>query len=114
MKKLVINLATQDNDYFNEYMQTAQGLPIPIVRGVLIFFKSTFSNEELETLEREISQLEDATLENTQKILKTYNVGEEITRQILVLLNKKFKEAIEKKAITSQKLDFIRSVKKKH
>lgn len=107
-------MATQETDYFHNYMKTATGTPEPIIRGVLLFFKSTFTNEMLDTLEKQISQQEAYSLESTEKILNNHDVEKETTRQILQLMNKKFKEAIEKKAITSQKLDFIRSVKKKH
>ncbi|MHA1121840.1 MAG: hypothetical protein ACTSPC_03425 [Candidatus Heimdallarchaeota archaeon] len=106
---------SEENDYFHKYMQTVSGTPEPIIRGVLLFFKSVFSNEELSGMERDISHQEAYSLDNTQKILNTkYGVGEETIRQILQLMNKKFKEAIEKKEITSRKLDFIRNVKKKH
>jgi len=103
-----------ENDYFKKYMQTAAGEPTLIVRGVLLFFKSTFTNEELEQLEHDISYQEHYSLTSTQEVLNDHKVEEEITRRILQLLNKKFKEAIEKKAMTSKKLDFIRSIKKKH
>jgi len=103
-----------ETDYFNEYMKTASGEPTLIVRGVLLFFKSTFSNEELENLEKSISSQPEFTLARTKKILDANGVDEEIGRQILALLNKKFKEAIEKKELTTKKLDFIRSIKKKH
>jgi hypothetical protein len=103
-----------ENDYFRDYMQTAAGEPTLIVRGVLLFFKSTFSNEKLEKLEHDISYQENYTLESTQKVLDSHKVEDEIARQIIMLLNKKFKEAIEKKEMTSKKLDFIRSIKKKH
>lgn len=103
-----------ENDYFKQYMQTAVGEPTLIVRGVLLFFKSTFTNEELEQLEHDISYQDNFSLTGTQKVLNGHNVEDEISRQILQLLNKKFKEAIEKKAMTSKKLDFIRSIKKKH
>ncbi|MHA1170572.1 MAG: hypothetical protein ACTSUW_03075 [Candidatus Heimdallarchaeota archaeon] len=106
---------SEENDYFHKYMQTVSGTPEPIIRGVLLFFKSVFSNEELSGMERDISHQEAYSLDNTQKILNTkYGVGEETIRQILQLMNKKFKEAIEKKELTSRKLDFIRNVKKKH
>ncbi|NHK31917.1 MAG: hypothetical protein FK730_11235 [Asgard group archaeon] len=105
---------TTENDYFQKYMKTAAGEPTLIVRGVLLFFKSTFTNEEMEILENDISYQEEFSLANTQKVLNNHSVEEEISRQILQLLNKKFKEAIEKKAMTSKKLDFIRSIKKKH
>lgn len=95
-------------------METSAGEPILIVRGVLLFFKSTFSNEKLEELEQDISYQDNFSLENTQKVLDSHKVEDEIARQIIMLLNKKFKEAIEKKAMTSKKLDFIRSIKKKH
>jgi len=111
----MVKIMTEENDYFHKYMQTVSGTPEPIIRGVLLFFKSVFSNEELANMEREISHQEAYSLDNTQKILSTnYGVGEETIRQILQLMNKKFKEAIEKKEITSRKLDFIRNVKKKH
>jgi hypothetical protein len=103
-----------ENDYFFKYMETAAGEPTLIVRGVLLFFKSTFSNEELEQLENDISYQKKHSLDGTQKVLDSHKVDEEIARQILQLLNKKFKEAIEKKEMTSKKLDFIRSIKKKH
>ena len=103
-----------ENDYFQEYMKTAAGEPTLIVRGVLLFFRSTFSNEEMEKLEHEISYQENYSLLSTQKVLDNNKVEDEIGRQILQLLNKKFKEAIEKKAMTNKKLDFIRSIKKKH
>jgi hypothetical protein len=103
-----------ENDYFQEYMKTAAGEPTLIVRGVLLFFKSTFTNEEMEQLENDISYQENYSLVNTQKVLDSHSVEDEISRQIIQLLNKKFKEAIEKKAMTSKKLDFIRSIKKKH
>ncbi|NHJ48395.1 MAG: hypothetical protein FK733_11480 [Asgard group archaeon] len=103
-----------ENDYFRDYMETSAGEPILIVRGVLLFFKSTFSNEKLEELEQDISYQDNFSLENTQKVLDSHKVEDEIARQIIMLLNKKFKEAIEKKAMTSKKLDFIRSIKKKH
>ncbi|MCF2144328.1 MAG: hypothetical protein K9W42_11565 [Candidatus Heimdallarchaeota archaeon] len=103
-----------ETDYFKEYMQTASGEPTLIVRGVLLFFKSLFSNEELDNLEKSISNQKTYTLENTKKILDENNVDEETARQIIALLNKKFKEAIEKKELTTKKLDFIRSIKKKH
>jgi len=110
-----VNIMSEENDYFHKYMQTVSGTPEPIIRGVLLFFKSVFSNEELSGMERDISHQEAYSLDNTQKILNTkYGVGEETIRQILQLMNKKFKEAIEKKELTSRKLDFIRNVKKKH
>ncbi|NHJ83888.1 MAG: hypothetical protein FK734_00415 [Asgard group archaeon] len=105
---------SEQADYFSKYMEKAAGTPEPIVRGVLLFFKSTFTNEQLEYFEKSISNLDVYSLANTQKFLKANDVGDEISRQIIQLLNKKFKEAIEKKAITEKKLDFIRSVKKKH
>ncbi len=107
-------MTAQENDYFHDFMNTVTGTPEPIIRGVLLFFKSTFTNEMLETLERQISHQEAYSLDSTQKILDKHDVEAETSRQILQLMNKKFKEAIEKKAITSKKLDFIRSVKKKH
>jgi uncharacterized phage-like protein YoqJ len=107
-------MAAKEKDFMAEYMKTAQGTPEPIVQGVLLFFKSRFSNEELDSIRTDISQQKDYSLENTHKILEKYDVEDETARQIVVLLNKKFKEAIEKKAMTSKKLDFIRSVKKKH
>jgi hypothetical protein len=106
---------SEESDYFNLYMQTVSGTPEPIIRGVLLFFKSVFSNEELANMEREISQQDAYSLSSTSKILRgNYGVEQEIVRQILQLMNKKFKEAIEKQEITSRKLDFIRNVKKKH
>ena len=111
----MVNIMSEENDYFHNYMQTVLGTPEPIIRGVLLFFKSVFSNEELASMERDISHQEAYSLDSTQKILSNkYDVGEETTRQILQLMNKKFKEAIEKKELTSRKLDFIRNVKKKH
>jgi len=106
---------SEEQDYFNKYMQQVSGTPEPIIRGVLLFFKSVFSNEELANMERDISHQESYSLDSTSKILSgTYGVGQETVRQILQLMNKKFKEAIEKKESTSRKLDFIRNVKKKH
>ncbi|NPE06673.1 MAG: hypothetical protein GNW80_00185 [Asgard group archaeon] len=106
---------TEESDYFHLYMNTVSGTPEPIIRGVLLFFKSIFSNEELSSMERDISHQDAYSLVSTQKILSSqYGVGDETIRQILQLMNKKFKEAIEKKEITSRKLDFIRNVKKKH
>jgi len=106
---------SEENDYFHNYMQTVTGTPEPIIRGVLLFFKSVFSNEELAGMERDISHQDAYSLDSTKKILSNqYGVSEETIRQILQLMNKKFKEAIEKKESTSRKLDFIRNVKKKH
>ena len=111
----MVNIMTEESDYFHLYMQTVSGTPEPIIRGVLLFFKSVFSNEELAGMEREISHQDAYSLDSTSKILSgNYGVGEETIRQILQLMNKKFKEAIEKKESTSRKLDFIRNVKKKH
>jgi hypothetical protein len=95
-------------------MQKAQGTPEPIVKGVLLFFQSRFSAEKMDTLMTEISQQDHYSLENTVTILHSHGVDDEIQRQIIALMNKKFKEAIEKKELTAKKLDFIRSVKKKH
>lgn len=106
--------AQEDTDYFTKYMEMVEGTPDPIVRGVLLFFKTIFSNEELTKLEKDISNQEEYSLENTEKILDEYDVADEVHRQIILLLNKKFKEACEKKELTHKKLDFIRSIKKKH
>lgn len=105
---------SEDQDYFNVYMKTAQGTPEPIIKGVLLFFQSRFTAEKMDELMTEISNQDHYSLENTVAILHTYNVEDEIQRQIIALMNKKFKEAIEKKELTAKKLDFIRSVKKKH
>ncbi|MHA1124564.1 MAG: hypothetical protein ACTSO7_08090 [Candidatus Heimdallarchaeota archaeon] len=105
---------SEDPDYFNKYMQTALGTPEPIIKGVLLFFQSRFTAAKMDELMSEISQQEKYTLDNTVTILHSYGVDDEIQRQIIALMNKKFKEAIEKKELTAKKLDFIRSVKKKH
>ncbi|MHA1187504.1 MAG: hypothetical protein ACTSSK_11635, partial [Candidatus Heimdallarchaeota archaeon] len=80
----------------------------------LLFFQSRFTAEKMAELVTEIAQQEQCTLENTITILHSHSVDDEIQRQIIALMNKKFKEAIEKKELTSKKLEFIRSVKKKH
>ncbi|MHA1441348.1 MAG: hypothetical protein ACTSPK_05685, partial [Candidatus Heimdallarchaeota archaeon] len=80
----------------------------------LLFFQSRFTAEKMAELVTEIAQQEQCTLENTITILHSHEVDDEIQRQIIALMNKKFKEAIEKKELTSKKLEFIRSVKKKH
>ena len=95
-------------------MKTADGTPDLIVHGVLLFFKSTFSNEELDNLRQGLSYLPEYSMSNAEQFLREQSVPDEISRQILALLSKKFKEAIDKKAMTAKKLDFIRSVKKKH
>ena len=105
---------SEERDYFNEYMQTVHGTPEPIVRGILLFFQSRFTAEKMDLLVTEIAQQVHCTLENTIAILHSHEVDDEIQRQIMALLNKKFKEAIEKKELTAKKLDFIRQVKKKH
>lgn len=110
-KKLAV---AEQEDYMEKYMKTAEGTPDLIVHGVLLFFKSTFENERLEELKQGLSYLPEYTLEAAQQFLKEKEVPAETTRQILTLLNKKFKEAIEKKKMTSEKLEFIRNVKKKH
>ncbi|MBD3192097.1 MAG: hypothetical protein GF308_15735 [Candidatus Heimdallarchaeota archaeon] len=104
----------EQEDYMEKYMKTAEGTPDLIVHGVLLFFKSTFDNETLDELKQGLSYLPEYTLEEAKKFLDEKEVPSEITRQILTLLNKKFKEAIEKKKLTSKKLEFIRNVKKKH
>ncbi len=104
----------EEVDYFKEYMTEAAGEPTLIVRGVLLFFKSSFSNEDLDALEQDISYQDSYNLETTQEVLLNHNVPDEISRQILALLNKKFKEALEKKEMTEKKLEFIRTIKKKH
>ncbi|TFG01740.1 MAG: hypothetical protein EU542_06465 [Promethearchaeota archaeon] len=105
-----------DHDYMKDYMATVEGTPDPIVQGVLLFFKNQFTNERLDSLRTEISNQQETgySLENTEKILDKYELDDETSRQIIALLNKKFKEAIEKKELTSKKLAFIRSIKKKH
>jgi len=105
---------SEDQDYFNAYMRTVLGTPEPIVKGVLLFFQSRFTAEKMAELVTEIAQQEHCSLENTITILHSHSVDDEIQRQIIALMNKKFKEAIEKKEATAKKLDFIRSVKKKH
>ena len=105
---------TVDDDYFKKYMATASGEPTLIVRGVLLFFKSSFTNEEMSKVETEISNQDSYTLKSTESILDKNNITDEIARQILALLNKKFKEAIDKKEMTTKKLDFIRSIQRKH
>ncbi|MBN1329236.1 MAG: hypothetical protein JXA54_07160 [Candidatus Heimdallarchaeota archaeon] len=104
----------EELDYFQEYMNEAAGEPTLIVRGVLLFFKSAFSNEGLDALEQDISYQETYNLKATHEVLLNHNVPDEISRQILALLNKKFKEALEKKEMTEKKMDFIRTIKKKH
>jgi len=103
-----------ETDYYKMYMKEATGEPVLIIRGVLLFFKSSFTNEEMSALEHDLTYQDPHTLVNTQETLLNHNVTDEISRQILALLNKKFKEAVEKKEMTTKKLDFIRSIKKKH
>jgi hypothetical protein len=95
-------------------MKTATGTPEPIIKGVLLFFQSRFTAEKMDQIMTDISQQPNYSLKNTSEILHSHSVDDEIQRQIIALMNKKFKEAIEKKELTSKKLDFIRSVKKKH
>ena len=49
---------TGEKDYFHEYMKTADGTPELLVRGVLLFFKSSLTNEEIEELQKKISEQE--------------------------------------------------------
>jgi len=104
-----------EKDYFNIYMARAAGTPEPIIRGVLLFFQSIFDEAKTNELVTELSQQEIYTLAHTEKLLKeNHNVSDEIVRQIQQLMQRKFKEAIEAKEKTQEKLDFIRSIKKKH
>ncbi|MFW9923765.1 MAG: hypothetical protein ACFFDW_10820 [Candidatus Thorarchaeota archaeon] len=104
-----------ENDYFLEYMNEAEGTPEPIIKGVLLFFQSTFGEQQIEEMVTVLSNQDEYTLKHTEKVLKAkYNVGEEIIRQITQLMQKKFKDAIEAKEKTQEKLAFIRSIKKKH
>ena len=105
---------TGEKDYFHEYMKTAEGTPELLVRGVLLFFKSSLTNEDIQELEKKISNQDNYSINGTNKIFDAHGVPIETGRQITALLNKKFKEAISKREITTKKLDFIRNVKKKH
>jgi len=109
----VVNMSEQD--YFKEYMNVVEGTAEPVVKGVLLFFLTKFGEEQVEEMTSVIAQQNDCTLPNTEKLLKSkYNVDDETIRQILQLMQRKFKEAISAKEATSEKLAFIRSIKKKH
>ena len=96
-------------------MHQADGTPEPIFKGVLLFFQSKFGEDMINEMTSVLSQQEIYTLDNTELVLKKqYNVDTETIRQIQQLMQRKFKEAIDAKAKTKEKLDFIRSIKKKH
>ncbi len=106
---------SEEQDYLDEYMKIVEGTPEPVVKGVLLFFLSKFGEKQVDEMTSEISQQEVITLESTAELLKTkYAVDAETIRQILQLMQRKFKEAISAKESTSEKLAFIRSIKKKH
>ncbi len=106
---------SEEKDYFKEYMATVEGTAEPVVKGVLLFFLSKFGEKQVDEMTTVIAQQKICTIEETEKLLKTnYSVDDETTRQILQLMQRKFKEAISAKESTSEKLAFIRSIKKKH
>lgn len=106
---------SEKQDYFKGYMDIVTGTPEPVVKGVLLFFLSKFGEEKVNEMTTVLSQQEVYTLESTEALLKNrFKVDDETTRQILQLIQKKFKEAISAKESTSEKLAFIRSIKKKH
>ena len=106
---------SEEQDYFKEYMKIVEGTAEPVVKGVLLFFLTKFGEELVDEMTTVIAQQPDCTLPKTEKLLKSrYDVDDETCRQILQLMQRKFKEAISAKQATSEKLAFIRSIKKKH
>lgn len=106
---------SDEQDYFKGYMEIVEGTPEPVVKGVLLFFLSKFGEKKVEEMTTALAQQEVYTLESTEAMLKNrFEVDDETTRQILQLIQRKFKEAISAKQSTSEKLAFIRSIKKKH
>ncbi len=106
---------SEEKDYFKAYMKLVEGTPEPVVKGVLLFFLSKFGEKQVNEMTSAIAQQPICTLVSTEELLKTdYSVDEETIRQILQLMQRKFKEAISAKESTSEKLAFIRAIKKKH